>query len=81
MISWKEIEQLYQKLLQYTVEERIIQMRMKPDRADVIIPAAEIYLHIMRFANIEKMMVPKIGLSDGIILDMFEEWKSDQKND
>lgn len=81
LISLKEIEQLYQKLLQYTVEERIIQMRMKPDRADVIIPAAEIYLHIMHFANIEKMMVPKIGLSDGIILDMFEEWKSDQKND
>jgi len=76
LISLKEIDQLYQRLLQHTLEERIVQLKMKPDRADVIIPASEIYLHIMRFVNIEKMMVPKIGLSDGIILDMFEEWKS-----
>jgi exopolyphosphatase/guanosine-5'-triphosphate,3'-diphosphate pyrophosphatase len=75
LLSRKELEGQYEMLKSYTLEERIIKLKMKPDRADVIIPAAEIYLRLMNYAGIEKMQVPKIGLSDGIILDLFNWWK------
>ncbi|MBL7941238.1 MAG: exopolyphosphatase [Flavobacteriales bacterium] len=60
----------------YSYEERISQLRLKPDRADVIVPAAEIYLRLMKVARINRMLVPKIGLSDGMILDLFTQWES-----
>jgi exopolyphosphatase / guanosine-5'-triphosphate,3'-diphosphate pyrophosphatase len=77
-ITREEIEKQYAMLTSRTFEERIVQMRMKPDRADVIIPACEIYLRLMDYAGIEKMLVPKIGLSDGIVLQLFEWWKATQ---
>ena len=48
---------------------------LKPDRADVIIPAAEIYLRIMKLAGAKEIIVPKVGLSDGIILKVYEEYQ------
>jgi exopolyphosphatase / guanosine-5'-triphosphate,3'-diphosphate pyrophosphatase len=78
VISLSEIRQQYASLMTLTVEQRILQLRMKPDRADVIVPACEIYIRLMEFAGIEKMMVPKIGLSDGIILDLFNWWRDGQ---
>jgi exopolyphosphatase/guanosine-5'-triphosphate,3'-diphosphate pyrophosphatase len=78
LISRAEIEQLYERILALTMDERITKMRMKPDRADVIIPACEIYRRLMDYANIQKMIVPKIGLSDGIILDLFNKWRKEQ---
>ena len=52
-------------------EDRLTMYNMKPDRADVIVPALEIYTSIMRFANSRKIHVPKIGLSDGMIQWMY----------
>lgn len=78
VISLDEIRQQYKALTALSVEQRILELRMKPDRADVIVPACEIYIRLMEFAGIEKMMVPKIGLSDGIILDLFNWWKDGQ---
>ncbi len=75
LLSRKELESQYEMLKSHTLEDRIIKLKMKPDRADVIIPAAEIYLRLMSYAGIDKMQVPKIGLSDGIILDLFNWWK------
>jgi len=40
---------------------------LSPDRADVIVPAAKIYLSMMKAANAEEIIVPQIGLSDGIV--------------
>jgi exopolyphosphatase / guanosine-5'-triphosphate,3'-diphosphate pyrophosphatase len=74
-ISRKEIEEQHNYLSSFSLEQRIVKLRMKPDRADVILPAARIYLTIMEHAGISDMIVPKIGLSDGIILDMFNSWK------
>jgi len=75
-ISRTEIEELYAYLSSFTLEQRIARLRMKPDRADVILPAARIYLSILESAGVEEMIVPKIGLSDGIILEMFNAWKT-----
>lgn len=57
----------YQLLKSLTYEERVTELRMKLDRADVIVPAAEIYLSAMKWSGARKIYVPKIGLADGII--------------
>ncbi|MFN6380012.1 MAG: exopolyphosphatase [Flavobacteriales bacterium] len=77
-ISLAEIKEQYEALRALTMEQRITKLKMKPDRADVIIPACEIYLRLMGYANISNMIVPKIGLADGVILDLFENWQLEQ---
>lgn len=72
----KELEDQYTMLNSHTVDQRITKLKLKPDRADVIIPACEIYLRLMGYAAIKEMIVPKIGLADGIILDIFNNWKN-----
>ena len=62
-------------LKSYTFDQRITRLRLRPDRADVIIPACEIYLRLMEYGGISEMLVPKIGLADGVILDIFNKWK------
>lgn len=52
-------------------EDRLTHYNMKPDRADVIVPALEIYCAIMRFSGSKKIHVPKIGLADGMIQWMY----------
>lgn len=60
-------------LSQLSMPERIEQMALRPDRADVIVPAAVIYLHIMEKIMADNMLVPRIGLSDGLIHIMFRK--------
>lgn len=56
-----------------TYEERIIKLDLNPDRADVIIPATKIYLSIMEWSGANKIFVPKIGLADGIVKNLYFE--------
>ena len=72
-ITSLEIKNLYKTLSSVDLDERIFNFKLRPDRADVILPACEIYLKIMTSAGIKKMIVPKIGLSDGMILNMAEQ--------
>jgi exopolyphosphatase/guanosine-5'-triphosphate,3'-diphosphate pyrophosphatase len=46
---------------------------LREDRADVILPAIQIYINVMRWANIEEIFVPKIGLADGLLHTLYEE--------
>jgi len=57
----------YKEMLAAGIEERKHKYGFKDDRADVIVPALQIYLSIMRWAGTEEIYVPKIGLADGII--------------
>jgi exopolyphosphatase/guanosine-5'-triphosphate,3'-diphosphate pyrophosphatase len=52
-------------------DERVSELSLNPDRADVIIPATKIYLSTMKWSGASKIFVPKIGLSDGIIKSLF----------
>lgn len=72
-LSYEYVRKFLVTLRQFTYEERIIEMDLNPDRADVIIPALEIYVSIMRWTKAERIYVPKIGLSDGIIRQLVEE--------
>ncbi|MGZ5244475.1 MAG: Ppx/GppA phosphatase family protein [Bacteroidia bacterium] len=66
----------YQKLLaSYTFEERIAKLGLRADRADVIIPAASIYLQVMKWSKIKEMLVPKVGLADGMVRLLYEKYK------
>ncbi|MFD1552139.1 exopolyphosphatase [Putridiphycobacter roseus] len=66
-MSFKEIDLLYEELKPLSVEKRISRYQLKADRADVIVPAMDIYLRIMKKIDAKKIIAPKIGLSDGII--------------
>jgi exopolyphosphatase/guanosine-5'-triphosphate,3'-diphosphate pyrophosphatase len=47
--------------------------QLKEDRADVIVPALQIYVNVMRWAGVEEIYVPKIGLADGLIHMLYDE--------
>ncbi len=61
----------YNKLQTYSYEERITELELNQDRADVIIPATRIYLSAMKWSGAKDIYVPKIGLSDGIIKSIY----------
>lgn len=72
-LSFFYLSSYYQLLKSLTYEERIAQLNMNEDRADVIIPATEIYLTAMKHSKARNLLVPKIGLSDGIIKSLYNE--------
>ncbi len=75
-LKYANLQSVYDELVKYTSEERMIRFRLKPDRADVIIPAAEIFLLVGRIICCEKIIVPTKGLSDGIIESIYKKQHS-----
>ncbi|RNI28939.1 Ppx/GppA phosphatase family protein [Rufibacter latericius] len=67
-----QIEEIVQQISSYSMEERVKVLLLNADRADVIVPAAEIYLSAMNWAKIDNMLVPQIGLKDGILQSLYE---------
>jgi exopolyphosphatase/guanosine-5'-triphosphate,3'-diphosphate pyrophosphatase len=72
-LSFLYLSSYYQLLNSFTYEERITELNLNEDRADVIIPACKIYLSAMKWTKARRIYVPKIGLSDGIIKSMYQE--------
>ena len=70
-LSYVYVNAQYQKLNAMTYDERIAEMGLNPDRADVITPATIIYLNAMKWSGARQIYVPKIGLSDGIVKAMY----------
>lgn len=68
-----EIEEVRKKLAQYSLEERINILMLNPDRADVILPASEIYQSVMQWANAKDILVPDVGLKDGLLQLLYEK--------
>ena len=66
-LSFLYLNSQYQYLNSLTYEQRIAELAMNTDRADVIIPATKIYLKAMKWSGARQIFVPKIGLSDGIV--------------
>jgi exopolyphosphatase/guanosine-5'-triphosphate,3'-diphosphate pyrophosphatase len=75
-LSYDKIKDIYDYLKQFTLEERILQLGLNPDRADVIMPATKIFLTVMKTAEIDKIIVPQIGLSDGIVHLLYEKHRN-----
>ncbi|OAB78965.1 Ppx/GppA phosphatase family protein [Cochleicola gelatinilyticus] len=72
-LSYFFLANYFELIRNYSYEERITELNMNPDRADVIIPATRIYLSAMKWGKAKNCYVPKIGLSDGIIKSLYNE--------
>ena len=70
-LTYLYLLEYHKKLNNLSYEDRITQLSLNPDRADVIIPALEIYLRAMKWSTSEHLFVPKIGLADGIIKSLY----------
>lgn len=72
-LTYLKLKSLYNYLDSYSMKERINVLGLNQDRADVIIPACEIYLTVLKCANIKSMYVPTVGMVDGIIQTLIEK--------
>lgn len=66
-----QIKKLRNNLNNLTLTQREDQYQLKPDRADVIVPAMDIYIYILEELKCTELIVPKIGLSDGMVYQMY----------
>lgn len=67
------LKDYFKEFSNVSLAERIRIYKLREDRADVIVPALQIYINVMRWAGIEEIHVPKIGLVDGLIQHLYEE--------
>jgi exopolyphosphatase/guanosine-5'-triphosphate,3'-diphosphate pyrophosphatase len=74
-VDYSKLKNLCEKIESYSYEERIRILGLHPDRADVIVPASKILLTVMKIAEINEMIVPQIGMTDGIIHQLYEAAK------
>ena len=72
-ISYLSIKDLSNILTEFNYQERMVKFDLNPDRADVIIPALKIFISTMEFVKANKIFVPKVGLVDGMINEIFYE--------
>jgi exopolyphosphatase / guanosine-5'-triphosphate,3'-diphosphate pyrophosphatase len=78
-ISCDKLRRIHAFIEKYSYTDRIRILRLRPDRADVILPAINVYISILEWAGINKMFVPQIGLADGIIHILYDQFKNRQK--
>jgi exopolyphosphatase/guanosine-5'-triphosphate,3'-diphosphate pyrophosphatase len=72
-LSFVTLKALYDYLNSFSLKDRINVLGLNHDRADVIIPAAEIYLSVMKWGGVKQIFVPRVGLVDGIIQLLIDE--------
>jgi exopolyphosphatase/guanosine-5'-triphosphate,3'-diphosphate pyrophosphatase len=72
-LSLSKLKSLYNHLNSYSLKDRIQVLGLNQDRADVIIPAAQIFITVMKWASALNIYVPKVGMVDGIIQTLIEE--------
>jgi exopolyphosphatase/guanosine-5'-triphosphate,3'-diphosphate pyrophosphatase len=75
-LSLELLKDYYKELSAFTLEQRIKIYKLREDRADVIVPALQIYINVMRWADMTEIFVPKIGLADGLIQSLYAEIKN-----
>jgi exopolyphosphatase/guanosine-5'-triphosphate,3'-diphosphate pyrophosphatase len=69
----KKVKDIRKMIEGFTLDQRIYDLQMNPDRADVIVPATNIYLKVMEWAHAASILVPDVGLKDGILLHLLEK--------
>jgi len=75
IVKVKDIETTASYVSEMSYEQRLLQLKLNHDRADVIVPASKIYIEIMRMAGAKEIVVPDMGLKDGIIISLYENFK------
>ncbi len=72
-ISFAKLKSLYEYLSSFSLKDRINVLGLNHDRADVIIPACEIFLTLMKYGHLRQIIVPRVGLADGIIQTLIDK--------
>lgn len=80
VITKDEIDSLVKKLQGMTYEERIQELKLRPDRADVIVPASVVLQKIVKLADVDEVLIPNVGLKDGLLVDMVQELYGEKKH-
>jgi len=80
VINADELDGIVKKLQSLTYEERIQQLHLRPDRADVIVPAAIVVQKILRQADVDELIIPSVGLKDGLLIDTIQEIYGEKKS-
>ncbi len=75
--SYEDIEKIQKYIASFSLEDRIHKLRLNADRADVVVPASEIYLSAMRWSGAKQILVPDLGLKDGILKLVYENLESE----
>jgi len=75
MINFDQLQYAYKQLNSMRLDVRIDRVGLRPDRADVIVPAARIFIRILKWTGINIIIAPKIGLADGLVLLQYKEMK------
>lgn len=79
-LYYRQLKELSAQLENMTNDQRIEKLGLREDRADVIVPASEIFLKVMKWSNISEIMVPKLGLADGIIHSLYSRHMTGANN-
>lgn len=73
LFEYDDLKQMNSFIEKYTIDERISKLGLKPDRADVITHAGKIFLTTMKSASVKEMFIPKVGLADGVIQQLYSK--------
>ena len=74
----KDVEKMRNYIEKFSLEERMNKLQLNADRADVIVPASDIYISVMKWAGAAEILVPDLGLKDGILLLVYETLMSEE---
>ena len=80
-LSFTEMKALRAYIKTFSLQQRISDLKMNPDRADVIIPASDIYMNVMKIIGADQIFVPGVGLKDGIIYTLYSRTNNMENND
>ena len=80
-LTFDLLQSMTTQIKKHSIDDRIKIFDLNPDRADVIVPAGEIFLNIMKFVGATKIYVPKIGLSDGMVREVYKEYKAGKRTE
>jgi exopolyphosphatase/guanosine-5'-triphosphate,3'-diphosphate pyrophosphatase len=77
-VGISKLEEIQRYIGQFSIQDRINKLELNPDRADVILPASDIYLSVMRWADSDRILVPEVGLKDGMMQTMLDKFISER---
>ncbi|HUO57978.1 MAG TPA: Ppx/GppA phosphatase family protein [bacterium] len=72
-VTLRELDLLISRLQKLTLEDRIVKLGLRPDRADVILPASLVLRKVMETAKVNRVYVPHVGVKEGLLIDMVSE--------
>ena len=74
-VTIQEIKSIIKKIKPFSIYDRIVKLGLRPDRADVIVHAGKIYSKCMKWSGANNMIVPQVGLADGMVSQLYDDFK------